>query len=70
MIMQVTIPTKVAKIVKIPVNPSVELTAQVQNNLTLGQIKNVNINEAEQGDVLMLVGTSWEAQPLDGGTFN
>lgn len=68
--MQVTIPTKVAKIVKIPVNPSVELTAQVQNNLTLGQIKNVNINEAEQGDVLMLVGTSWEAQPLDGGTFN
>ncbi len=32
--------------------------------------KDVDISQAEVGDVLMFKGTKWEAESLDGGTFN
>ena len=40
------------------------------NSLTLGQVKDVDISQAEVGDVLMFKGTKWEEESLDGGTFN
>jgi hypothetical protein len=44
--------------------------AATANSLTLGQVKDVDISQAEVGDVLMFKGTKWEAESLDGGTFN
>ena len=61
--MIVTIPVKEDKTVKL-------LVAATANSLTLGQVKDVDISQAEVGDVLMFKGTKWEAESLDGGTFN
>ena len=68
--MQVTISSKQPTVITIPVQTSPVITSQTYNNLALGQLNNVNIGSANDGDVLMLHGSVWEAQPLDGGTFN
>ena len=65
--MIVTIPVKEDKTVKLTVANASAATA---NSLTLGQIKDVDISQAEVGDVLMFNGTKWQAESLDGGTFN
>ena len=68
--MIVTINAKANKSVKIPKQASITAVSAVSNNLSLGQLKTVDISQAEQGDVLMLVGTKWQAESLDGGEFN
>ena len=68
--MIVTINAKASKAVQIPKQTSITAVSAVNNNLSLGQLKTVDISQAEQGDVLMLVGTKWQAESLDGGTFN
>lgn len=68
--MQVTIQTKATKVIQVPKATSLIAVATMNNNLSLGQLKTVDISQAEEGDVLMLVGTKWQAESLDGGTFN
>ena len=68
--MIVTIPVKAAKAVQIQKLATLAAVSSVSNNLSLGQLKTVDISQAEEGDVLMLVGTKWQAESLDGGTFN
>lgn len=68
--MIVTINAKASKVVQIPKQTSITAVSAVNNNLSLGQLKTVDISQAEQGDVLMLVGTKWQAESLDGGEFN
>lgn len=68
--MRVTVPVKASKAVQIPKQSSITAVSAVNNNLSLGQLKTVDISQAEQGDVLMLVGTKWQAESLDGGEFN
>ena len=66
--MIVTIPVKEDKTVKLLVANTSLAVAATANSLTLGQIKDVDISQAEVGDVLMFKGTKWEAESLDGGT--
>ena len=68
--MIVTIPVKEDKTVKLLVANTSLAVAATANSLTLGQIKDVDISQAEAGDVLMFKGTKWQAESLDGGTFN
>ena len=68
--MIVTIPVKEDKTVKLLVANTSLAVAATANSLTLGQVKDVDISQAEGGDVLMFKGTKWEAESLDGGTFN
>jgi len=68
--MIVTIPVKTDKTVTIPVSATTQVYAANANSLSLGQLKSVDISMAESGDVLMLVGTKWQAESLDGGEFN
>ena len=68
--MIVTIPVKEDKTVKLLVANTSLAVAATANSLTLGQIKDVEISQAEVGDVLMFKWTKREAESLDGGTFN
>ena len=69
--MIVTLQNKVPSVVAISTTVNdVNAVAVSTNNMTLGQLKQVDISMAESGDVLMFNGTSWTAEDLDGGTFN
>ena len=68
--MIVTIPVKEDKTVKLTVANTSLAVAATANSLTLGQIKDVDISQAEVGDVLMFKGTKWQAVgTVDCGTF-
>ena len=68
--MIVTVPKKNQRVVLIPVNQSTTIVSATANSLSLGQLKSVDISNAEANDVLMFDGTKWQAESLDGGTFN
>ena len=68
--MIVTIPVKEDKTVKLLVANTSLAVAATANSLTLGQIKDVDISQPKGGDELMFKGTKWQAESLDGGTFN
>lgn len=62
---------------KVPSTVTVTQIENTTNAIATGQIEigiealnNVDTTGAQQGDMLVLVGTKWEAKPLDGGTFN
>ena len=55
--MIVTIPVKEDKTVKLLVANTSLAVAATANSLTLGQVKDVDISQAEVGDVLMFKGT-------------
>ena len=62
---------------KVPVTVQVAKITNTTNAISSGELTvglnnlvDVDISLAEQGTVLMLAGTKWEAKPLDGGTFN
>jgi hypothetical protein len=68
--MIITIQKKSDTVVTIPRLDPLQATAVISNELSLGQLKTVDISQAQEGDVLMLVGTKWQAESLDGGEFN
>ena len=68
--MIVTVPQKPDRIVRIPQVKQTGAVASTPNNLSLGQLRSVDISQAEVNDVLMFDGTEWQAEPLDGGEFN
>lgn len=68
--MIITIPKKNSKVVPVIPTPSVVAASLVTNNLSLGQLKTVDISQAEAGDALIFNGTKWQAESLDGGEFN
>ena len=68
--MIVTVSQKPGRVVRIPQVKQTGATASTPNNLSLGQLRSVDISQAEVNDVLMFDGTEWQAEPLDGGEFN
>jgi len=68
--MIISIPKKGAKVVPLPSNPTTVVIAAQPNTLSLGQLRSVDISQAEANDVLMFDGTKWQAESLDGGEFN
>ena len=62
--MIVTIPVKEDKTVKLLVANTSLAVAATANSLTLGQVKDVDISQAEVGDVLMFKGTKWKQKAL------
>ena len=68
--MIVTVSQKPARVVRIPQVKQTGAVASTPNNLSLGQLRAVDISQAEVNDVLMFDGTEWQAEPLDGGEFN
>lgn len=67
--MIVTVQKKEQRVIKVPSNLPNTVIGSRDTDLSLGQLKQVDISQAETGDVLMFTGTSWGAQPLDGGEF-
>lgn len=68
--MIISVPKKIAKAITVPVQTAPQVVAAIANNLSLAQLKTVDISQAEAGDVLMFSGTKWQAESLDGGEFN
>lgn len=69
--MIITLQNKVPSVAVIDTAPlTLNVIGSGTSNMTLGQLKEVDISLAETGDVLMFNGTSWTAEDLDGGTFN
>ena len=68
--MIVSVPKKTAKAITVPVQTDPQVVAAIANNLSLAQLKTVDISQAEVGDVLTFSGTKWQAESLDGGEFN
>ena len=68
--MIISVPKKTAKAITVPAQANTQVVAATANNLSLVQLKTVDISQAEVGDVLMFSGTKWQAESLDGGEFN
>lgn len=68
--MIITVSQKPDRVVRIPQVKQTDAVASTPNNLSLGQLRSVDISQAEVNDVLMFDGTEWQAEPLDGGEFN
>ena len=68
--MIISVPKKVAKAIIVPTPTNPQVVAAIANNLSLAQLKTVDISQAEIGDVLTFSGTQWQAESLDGGEFN
>jgi len=69
--MIITLQNKVPIVAVIDTTPmTLNVVGAGYSNMTLGQLRQVDISQAEAGDVLMFNGTSWSAEDLDGGTFN
>ena len=59
-----------SQLVKIPTEQPITALGGYTNVLSIGQLLDVDTAGANQNNVLMLNGTRWQAQPLDGGEFN
>lgn len=68
--MLITLQPKTDTVVTIPVVATTVIASAQANALSLGQLKSVDISQAQPSDVLMFDGTKWQAESLDGGEFN